>query len=84
MLDAAAAAAAAAAACFNLCCEKGLGDRKPAGQWCMPLPTMRACMPHQHACSQDNRLRVWDSALEAASGAEASREIVHSHDFNRW
>eukprot|EP00899_Mesostigma_viride_P017477 jgi/Mesvir1/25730/Mv01914-RA.1 len=31
---------------------------------------------------QDNRLRVWDSV--SANLAEPSREIVHSHDFNRY
>jgi len=31
---------------------------------------------------QDNRLRVWDSLLSC--GGPASREIVHSHDFNRY
>jgi len=32
----------------------------------------------------DNRLRVWDSPLDAALGADPARTIVHSHDFNRY
>ena len=31
--------------------------------------------------SQDNRIRVWDSIF--ANMETPSREIVHSHDFNR-
>lgn len=31
--------------------------------------------------SQDNRLRIWDSILRDLDSP--SREIVHSHDFNR-
>jgi DNA damage-binding protein 2 len=31
--------------------------------------------------SQDNRLRIWDSIF--GNMASPSREIVHSHDFNR-
>jgi DNA damage-binding protein 2 len=30
----------------------------------------------------DNRLRVWDNIAHA--DAAASRELVHSHDFNRY
>jgi len=32
----------------------------------------------------DNRLRVWDDAVCAASGKAPARTIVHSHDFNRY
>ncbi len=32
---------------------------------------------------QDNRVRVWDYAPWGCGGP-ADREIVHSHDFNRW
>ena len=32
----------------------------------------------------DNRLRVWDSPLEAALACPPARTIVHSHDFNRY
>ncbi len=31
---------------------------------------------------QDNRIRVWDSLL--STSGPPSREIVHSHDFNRY
>jgi WD40 repeat protein len=31
---------------------------------------------------QDNRLRVWENA--AAVNETPDKEIVHSHDFNRW
>lgn len=30
----------------------------------------------------DNRLRVWDDVLRACDTPD--REIVHSHDFNRY
>uniref|UniRef100_A0A7S3R246 Protein DAMAGED DNA-BINDING 2 n=1 Tax=Dunaliella tertiolecta TaxID=3047 RepID=A0A7S3R246_DUNTE len=33
---------------------------------------------------QDNRLRVWDNTLSACNGDGPNREIVHSHDFNRY
>jgi DNA damage-binding protein 2 len=30
----------------------------------------------------DNRIRIWDDVSQA--GEPASRELVHSHDFNRY
>eukprot|EP00798_Chlamydomonas_sp_ICE-L_P012578 gene12578-15802_t len=32
---------------------------------------------------QDNRVRVWDN-LSSLSSEDSAREIVHSHDFNRY
>lgn len=66
--------------------------------WCRSMCEHVVQMPHPKVISAatfsprtghavmttcaDNRIRIWDDALRADE--PASRELVHSHDFNRY